>query len=111
MDINTELNRTMSTAIDRAVDLSVSAADREHFRDEEIALQKQEQDEAFAIDDKIDELTNQDIFDATDKIEEWRVCAQLCASSQATKDNYERLGRVIGQMVRDYAVRIMEQGK
>lgn len=93
------------------VDLARDIAEREHFRDEEIALQKQEQDEAFAIDDKIDELTNQDIFDATDKIEEWKVYAQLCADSEATKDNYERLGRVIGQMVRDYAVRIMEQGK
>lgn len=93
------------------VDLARDLAEREHFRDEEIALQKQEQDEQFAIDDKIDGLTDQDVFEAVDKIADWKVLAQLCANSESTKDNYERLGRVIGQMVRDYAIRLMEQGK
>lgn len=93
------------------VDLARDIAEREHFRDEEIALQKQEQDEKFAIDDKIDELDDQDMWDAVNSLEDWKVYAQLCASSQATKDNYERLGRVIGQMVRDYAIQLMEQGK
>lgn len=90
------------------IDLAVESAERRHFEERERAQVEYEFVEDGIIDDRVDDMTDTEIFEAIEDVENWNSLAKLCADSQATPDNYARLGKAIGGMIRDYAKRLVE---
>ena len=91
------------------IDQAREHADRLHFEEMEKRQQEYELAEDELIDDRIDNMTGVELIEAIENTEDWDSLAKLCADSGVKSDNYERLGRVVGGMIRDYAKKLVEK--